>query len=328
MPLVTTRRSLLNRRSMWLLVAGLFVSLAGPAPAAADFWDDVAKVDAALQARSSKIGPHAVLSCQARRLTAISLYESGEFARAQRSLKYCWTTMGITEEEFDTKPVVDPGPSPEELEERAVREFELAMTLTPDLERGLEAYRECTGCHTTEGWGLRGGTVPQIAGQHRSVIIKQLADIRAGNRDAFVMVPYASAESIGGPQAVADVAGYVASLEISTGNSKGPGKDLELGQRLYEEHCTRCHGSNGEGDPEAHVPRIHAQHYNYLVRQFEWIRDGKRRNANREMESQIQSFGEKETSAVLDYVSRLVPPEELQAPPGWKNPDFAQPESE
>ena len=33
-----------------------------------------------------------------------------------------------------------------------------------------------------------------------------MAAIRAGNRDAFLMLPYASVESIGGPQAVADVA--------------------------------------------------------------------------------------------------------------------------
>jgi hypothetical protein len=26
---------------------------------------------------------------------------------------------------------------------------------------------------------------------------------------------------------------------------------------------------------------------------------------------------------MLDYVSRLEPPEELQAPEGWQNPDFA-----
>ena len=95
-------------------------------------------------------------------------------------------------------------------------------------------------------------------------------------------------------------------------------------ERLYAENCARCHGPNGEGDADAHIPRIHAQHFKYLVRQFEWIRDGKRRNADAEMAEQIQAFEEKEVHAVLDYVSRLVPPEELQAPPDWKNPDFAQ----
>jgi hypothetical protein len=40
------------------------------------------------------------------------------------------------------------------------------------------------------------------------------------------------------------------------------------------------------------------------------------------MVAQIKGFEEHETHAVLDYVSRLEPPEELQAPEGWHNPDF------
>jgi hypothetical protein len=41
------------------------------------------------------------------------------------------------------------------------------------------------------------------------------------------MVPYSSAESIGGAQTVADVAGYIDTLEISANTWKGPGDDLE-----------------------------------------------------------------------------------------------------
>jgi len=40
------------------------------------------------------------------------------------------------------------------------------------------------------------------------------------------------------------------------------------------------------------------------------------------MASQIQGFDERETHAVVDWVSRLQPAAELQAPPGWRNPDF------
>jgi cytochrome c553 len=176
-----------------------------------------------------------------------------------------------------------------------------------------------------EGWGLRGALVPipQLAGQHRTVVIKQLADIRAGNRESVVMAPYATVELIGGAQAIADVAGYIDSLEMSVDTGKGPGKDLELGAQLYRDNCARCHGQTGEGDSDAYVPRIQAQHYQYLVRQFNSIRKGKRRNANPEMVTQIRDFSARQIQAVLDYVSRLEPPEELRAPLGWHNPDFA-----
>ena len=129
------------------------------------------------------------------------------------------------------------------------------------------------------------------------------------------------------PPAAQEAVSLVISLrqrgwQISVDNGKGPGTDLELGERLYRENCARCHGAEGEGDADAYVPRIQAQHYNYLVRQFEWIRDGKRRNANAEMVAQIQGIEAQQMQAVLDYVSRLEPPADLQAPPGWHNPDF------
>jgi cytochrome c553 len=70
------------------------------------------------------------------------------------------------------------------------------------------------------------------------------------------------------------------------------------------------------------MPRIQAQHYAYLVRQFELIRDGKRRNADSEMTALHSGFSAKDIRAVSDYVSRLEPPLEFQAPKGWRNPDF------
>ena len=59
-----------------------------------------------------------------------------------------------------------------------------------------------------------------------------------------------------------------------------------------------------------------------LGRPGEQIRGGQRQNADPEMVAQIAKFEEREMRAVLDYVSRLKPPEELQASPGWNNPDF------
>ncbi len=120
------------------------------------------------------------------------------------------------------------------------------------------------------------------------------------------------------------MAAYVDTLEINPRLSKGPGSDLELGKKLYVGSCQSCHGAQAEGDGERFIPRLQAQPYRYLVRQFERIRDGQRKNAHAGMVAQIQEFGEAETQAVLDYVSRLEPPEELTAPEGWKNPDFVE----
>ncbi|MBT6094019.1 MAG: c-type cytochrome [Rhodospirillaceae bacterium] len=197
-----------------------------------------------------------------------------------------------------------------------------ALKLKPDLENGLEVYEVCAACHLPEGWGKPDGTFPMLAGQHKNVIIKQLADIRALNRDNPTMYPFALPRSIGGAQSIADVSAYIAKLPMNPEPGYGDGKDLALGEKLYKENCVRCHGDNGQGIPEKYFPRIQAQHYKYLVRQFEWIRDGKRRNANPDMVKQISGFSDKDMRAVMDFVSRQKPPKEIVAPKGWENPDF------
>lgn len=197
-----------------------------------------------------------------------------------------------------------------------------ALHLAPNLENGKDVYEVCSACHGINGWGLPDGTFPQIAGQHAKVAIKQLADIRALNRDNPTMYPFALPSEIGGPQAIADVAAYISQLPMNPENGVGPGTMLDKGKQLYADNCVRCHGENGEGNNEKFYPAIYGQHYEYLLRQYKWIKEGKRRNANPDMVKQIQTFTDEDTIAVLDFVSRMKPPKERLGEPGWENPDF------
>jgi len=202
-----------------------------------------------------------------------------------------------------------------------------ALVLKPDADNGRDVFEVCSACHLPEGWGTEDGTFPQLAGQHRSVLIKQLADIRARNRDNPTMYPFALPESIGDEQALADVTAYIASLPMNPDWGKGPWPagtaEYEKGKQLFQDNCVKCHGPEGMGDPEKYFPRINGQHFKYMLRQFEWIRDGKRRNANPDMVAQVKNFSDADMKQVINYVSQIpVPKDQLAPSKDWKNPDF------
>jgi len=203
------------------------------------------------------------------------------------------------------------------------KEFEEAIQLESNLENGKNLYRNCVTCHGPEGWGTRSGSYPQIAGQLRSVIIKQLADFRAGNRDNPIMRAFSSRKALGNAQDIADVAGYIANLPMTLDIDTGPRlADHDNGAEIYKEMCAKCHGDNAEGDPKDYGPALNAQPFSYLKRQFDWIRSGRRRNADEKMTKQIQDINIRDEIDVLAYVSKLQPPKEKVAESGWTNPDF------
>ena len=113
-----------------------------------------------------------------------------------------------------------------------------AVNLEPDLENGRDVYEVCAACHLPEGWGTEDGTFPQLAGQSRAVLIKQMADIREGNRDNPTMYPFALPRAIGDAQALADVTGYIETLPMNPEPGVGEwGPDtpeFAEGKALYE----------------------------------------------------------------------------------------------
>ena len=178
-----------------------------------------------------------------------------------------------------------------------------ALHLKGDPKNGEAAYEVCSACHLPSGSGRPDGTFPQLAGQHATVLIKQIADIRAGRRDNPIMYPFAT--TLTDPQELADVAAYLQSLPIPPGNGKGPGTDIAKGEALYKRDCVQCHGDHGQGNEEKFVPVLAGQHYAYLLRQIRDIAALRRRNANPDMVKIVKEYKDDELQAVVDYMSRL-----------------------
>jgi cytochrome c553 len=191
-----------------------------------------------------------------------------------------------------------------------------ALKLKGDAKRGEDAYEVCGACHLPSGAGRPDGTFPQLAGQHTTVLIKQMADIRAGLRDNPTMYPFAI--TLTDPQELADAAAYIEKLCIPVEHGKYEGSDAAMqiakGKDLYEKQCKECHGANGEGNKEKFYPVIAGQHYKYLLRQMNEIRDGHRRNANPDMVKVIKPYTNDQLVAISAYQSSLTMPGSMCKP--------------
>ena len=199
-------------------------------------------------------------------------------------------------------------------------EMKAALESKGVAKKGEEGYEICGACHLPSGAGRPDGTFPQLAGQHTTVLIKQMADIRAGTRDNPTMYPFA--KELTDPQELAHVAAYIESLCIPIEHGRYEGADaakqVAAGKDLYEKQCVECHGKNGQGDKAKFYPVIAGQHYKYLIRQMTEIRDGKRRNANPEMVKIIKPYTNEQLVAISAYQSSMSMPGAMCKPKAKK----------
>lgn len=179
-----------------------------------------------------------------------------------------------------------------------------ALMAKGDPARGEITFELCGGCHKMGALGRTDGTYPRLAGQHGTVLIKQMVDIRSGRRENNRMLPFANQHVIS-PQDIADIAVYLQALPVPANNGKGSGTDLEAGRKRYDQDCATCHGEKGEGDGPRFYPRLSGQHYRYLLREGIAIRDGQRGNANPKMVKAIKDYTDADLESALDYASRL-----------------------
>jgi cytochrome c553 len=174
----------------------------------------------------------------------------------------------------------------------------------PNLDRGAELFRACAACHGSRGEGTVDGQVPRIAGQHASVLQKQLVDYRYDHRWDPRMEGVTGRHHLDA-QAIADVTAYVSGLDWHAVNGVGNGSLVTQGRATYASLCETCHGRDARGDAARLIPRLAGQNYEYLRRQIHDAVDGRRPNFP---VAHIRLLGRLEyddIAAVSDYLSRL-----------------------
>ncbi len=183
----------------------------------------------------------------------------------------------------------------------------IALQARGDALRGEISFEPCQGCHRIDASGRTSGSYPRLAGQHGTVLIKQMTDIRAGRRNNPKMEPFIG-DHVVSPMEIADIAAYVSNLPIPKEIGQGPGTGIAHGKDLFAKDCATCHGERGEGKGEKFYPMVAAQHYRYLLREVKFIRDGDRRNSNPEMVKVIGQYSDEDLEAVADFMAQLVAP--------------------
>ena len=202
----------------------------------------------------------------------------------------------------------------------------IKLDFVPNLEDGKKTYGVCARCHLPEAWGNEDGTYPQLAGQHVNVLMKQLLDIRTGNRHSSLMFPFVQQRTIGGYQEMSNVVAYISTLPMNPAHIKGPWRrqheNYEQGREIYQKHCTGCHGENGEGNNELSQPRLQGQNFEYVNQQLTQVKSGLRK-VDPAMQAVIDQLDYDQLEKVANYASYFeVPAEDLAESRTWRNPDF------
>ena len=192
-------------------------------------------------------------------------------------------------------------------------DLKATLALPGDAGRGKDVFAECQSCHRSDASGRAKFDIPRLSGQHASVVIKQLMDIRSGLRTNPQMADYMLDSGLT-LQDFADVAAYLQSLPVSSGIAQGPPELVAHGGTLYAAHCAACHGEHGQGRAEMFYPMLASQHYSYLLRELDLILTGQRGNSNPAMPPILKELSADDKRALAAYLAQLPAPSGTAAP--------------
>src|SRR5271157_5799522 len=85
-----------------------------------------------------------------------------------------------------------------------------AAQAAPSMSDGRRLYAPCAVCHEPNAWGSPDGTIPNLAGQQRQYLEKQLALFRSGARVDTAMQVVAAHETFSNKQNIVALANYLA----------------------------------------------------------------------------------------------------------------------
>jgi cytochrome c553 len=175
-----------------------------------------------------------------------------------------------------------------------------------DAAAGQDKAVMCGACHGADG-NSAAPNFPKLAGQGERYLLKQLNDIKSGDRSVVEMTGLLNNLS---DQDLADISAYYASQKMSVGAADpklvARGEALFRGGKLNEgmPACTGCHSPDGAGLAAAGFPQIGGQHAGYVAKQLTDFREGNRTNDGDSMI--MRGIAAKLSNKDIDAVSSFI----------------------
>ncbi len=172
----------------------------------------------------------------------------------------------------------------------------LPAPAAPDAAAGRQKSEACAACHGPGG-NSTNPAVPSLAAQPPLYIVYQLIQFREGRRKNEQMSPFAARLT---DDDMKDIAAYF-SAQAPASASPAP-KPVQV-RVAARNHCGQCHTPTYAG--QQHVPRLAAQHYDYLVKELRGFKSGARPDIDGSMASAAQPLSEKDIVDVAAYLAGL-----------------------
>lgn len=188
-----------------------------------------------------------------------------------------------------------------------------------DATSGESKVAMCGACHGADG-NSPSGAFPKLAGLGEKYLVKQMQDIKSGNRPVIEMTGMLDAFS---DQDLEDIAAFYDSKPRQLSGAKyitlvgidNPAEVLKLGEKVYRggnmetgvASCTGCHSPSGNGNSPAGYPALGGQHAGYIEKQLLMFRNNERTNdgEGKVMQGVAAHMSDKEIKAVANYISGL-----------------------
>ena len=193
--------------------------------------------------------------------------------------------------------------------------------LPADAERGRAWFTTCAGCHGNAGEGNVAMNAPNLTGQSKDYLVRQLrhfaGEVRGGLADKFGWQMNGRAKSLPGNRAWRDVVAYIGTLPVvRPAKSTGPllpsmkkSPSVDRGKTAYVA-CIACHGESAQGVPAVDGPALTPLDDWYLVRQLQMFRSGVRGShaedqPGQQMRASVTALSDDAIADIATYIATL-----------------------